>query len=73
MKKPENDIEEIVKVLLFAAVVTWIPFSFFEIYQPAIEKQIAYEKKCEELGGFVYEKQNEGKRCIKKDYITIEL
>jgi hypothetical protein len=75
-KPPVHDIYdnwELFKPLIFAAVVTWIPFSIIEIYIPAVEKQVRYEKECEAKGGFVYEKQNEEKRCIKKDYITIPL
>jgi len=68
-----DDLFEIAKVLGFALFVTWIPFSIFEIYIPAVEKKVRYEEKCEALGGFVYEKQNEETRCTKKDYITIPL
>lgn len=69
----ENDLEEIAKVFLFAIIVTFIPFYIFEIYIPYIEKMKFYEQKCESAGGFVYEKQNEVKRCIKKDYIIINI
>lgn len=69
----ENDLEEIAKVFLFAAIVTWIPFAIIEIYIPHVEQMKLYEEKCEAAGGFVYEKQNEVKRCIKKDYITITI
>jgi len=74
MKTQENDdLWEIGKVLLFSVIVTWIPFAFFEIHQPFVEKQLRYQTECESKGGFVYERQNEEKRCIKKDYITIPL
>lgn len=73
MKNQENDLEEIAKILLFALVVTWIPFAIFEIHQPFVEKQEAYRIACEAKGGFVYDQQNEEKKCIKKDYITIQI
>ena len=77
MKKPPvHDIYdnwELFKPILFAAVVTWIPFSIIELYIPAVERQIAYETACEKAGGFVYEKQNEETKCIKKDFITIPI
>jgi len=73
MKTLENDLKEITKILLFAVVVTWIPFAFIEIHNPFVEKQLRYQKECEGKGGFVYERQNEEKRCIKKDYITITI
>jgi hypothetical protein len=69
----EDDLMEIAKVFLFALAVTWVPFAFFEIHQPFVEKKLRYERQCEEKGGFVYERQNEETRCIKKDYITIPL
>ena len=73
MKNQENDLDEIGKVLIFAIVVTWIPFAFFEIHQPFVEKQERYRTECEAKGGFVYDQQNEVKKCIKKDYITIPI
>lgn len=76
MKIPEHDIYdnwELFKPIIFAAVVTWVPFSIIELYIPAVDRQIAYEKACTEAGGFVYEKQNEEKKCIKKDYIVIPI
>lgn len=73
MKNEENDLAEIAKILGFALFVTWIPFSIFEIYIPAVEKKIRYEEECKAKGGFVFEQQNEETRCIKVDYITIKL
>jgi hypothetical protein len=71
--KPEDiyDNWELFKPLVFAAVITWIPFSIFEIYIPYVEKEVRYQVTCEAKGGFVYQRQNEEKRCIKKDYIII--
>jgi len=64
---------ELFKPLLFSATVTGIAFYIFEVFIPAVELQVAYEKECESKGGFVYNQQNEEKKCIKKDYITISI
>lgn len=58
--------------LIFAAVITWIPFYIFEIFIPYLEEKTAYKEFCEKSGGFVYEAQNEGRKCIKKDFIIID-
>jgi len=73
MTKPEkeDDVLEMFKLFAFAIVVTWIPFSIFEIYIPFVDKEIAYQKKCEEKGGFVYSEQNHEKICIRKDYVIV--
>jgi len=73
VSKPADDVAEIAKILLFSAVVTWIPFSIIEIHNPYVERELRYEAECEAKGGFVYKQQNEEKRCIKKDYIIIPL
>jgi len=71
MKKENDDLWEIGKIFLFAAFVTWVPFAFFEIHQPFVEKQERYRTACEEKGGFVYSRQNEETKCISKDHIIL--
>lgn len=62
---------ELVKPFLIAIAVTWVPFSIVEIHNPYVEKKLAYEKACADKGGFVYDRQNEETKCIRKDYIVI--
>jgi hypothetical protein len=52
-------------------IVVWPIFSINEIIIPQINASVEYEKKCRDAGGFVYDRQNQDRICIHKDYIII--
>ncbi len=58
---------------IMAFVVTWPVFFIIEIHNPHVEDNMRYERECTAKGGFVYDQQNEERKCIKKDYLIIPL
>lgn len=58
--------------IIFALFVTSIPFYIFEKFIPYLEEKTAYIDSCEKIGGFVYESQNEKRKCIKKDFTILK-
>ncbi len=54
-------------------VITWPIFYIIEILIPHTEENMRYERECAAKGGFLYEQQNEERKCIKKDYLIIPL
>jgi hypothetical protein len=68
---PENDLEALAKITIFALTITLSLFFIFEVHNPYVEETLRYEHVCESKGGMVYEKTNEKKRCIKQEIIKI--
>lgn len=64
---------ELFKPILLGISITFVPFMIFEVHNPYIERKLAFQKACEDKGGFIYSKQNEEEKCIKKDYIVIDV